>query len=88
MKVIALGKIAQNKFCNLSAGTVFSYINENLEVEPEVYIKVIRKLSPNADEFVTVVDLRTGEQTAPRHTSQRCKIYQAACIVLDPIDRG
>jgi hypothetical protein len=88
MKVIALGKIAQSKFCNLSAGTVFSYINENMEVEPEIYIKVIRKAAPTAGEFVTTVDLRTGEQTVPRHTSQRCKIYQDACIVLDPIDRG
>jgi len=87
MKVMALGKISQNKFCNLSPGTVFSFINSEMAVEPEIYMKLV--VDPTKSQHVLAVNLITGECIGALkfHGSQRCKIYQDACVVLDPIDR-
>lgn len=88
MKVIAIGKISHNKFCNLSPGTVFSLLTSELEVKPEIYMKL--ETDPRKDQSVLAVELTTGKCIGilEFHTSTRCKIYQDACIVLDPIDRS
>jgi hypothetical protein len=87
MKVVALGKISQNKFCNLSPGTVFSLMDSDMTVHPEIYIKVEADI--NKSQSILAVELTTGRTIGilQFHTSTRCKIYQDACVVLDPIDR-
>lgn len=85
MKVITLGKIAQNKLCNIHSGVVFSPLNEHLEVSSDIYMTVLvdeTKVKYNGD----CVDLRTGKMTK-FHPSTRVKIYQDAAIILDPIDK-
>lgn len=84
MKILALGKICQNKFCNLSGGTVFSFLNEHLEVGSDVFIKVVED---NPD-ISYALNLKTGTVLRNFHTSVRCKIYPDAAVVLDPIDRS
>ena len=88
MKIIAMGKIEQNKFCNLSPGTVFSFIGSDMILKPELYMKL--DMDPKKDQSVLAVELTTGKCIGilQFHTSSRCKIFQDACVVLDPIDRS
>lgn len=86
MKVVALGKIAQNKLCNLSPGVCFKEIDSQLIVQPTVYMKI--NLEEKKSVYSgTAVELETGN-LVDLHPSTRVQIFQDACIVLDPIDRS
>lgn len=85
MKVVALGKVAQNKLCNLSPGIPFKIIDSDLTVKSEIYMKICAE--KNHRYTGCCVNLETGLLTEVP-PSTRVQIFQDACIVLDPIDRS
>lgn len=85
MRICNLYGQKTNKLCNISAGTLVSLVDSELNVDKEYYIKVTQETATTAD--VKLVNVKTGELVT-KHPSSKAFIHQDAALVIDFIDRG